>query len=354
MMLEAAKKIMKNAQISKRKSHWLLFLIQMTFFFVCMMPGNSFLLAQAVSIPNAQGQIWKQYDVTPYTSRFPQMSHPEAAITDWILMETGFEIWHSEVPAMLNVTRNSVNVYHTPQVQVLVESVIQRFTNVDPMGHQFRVRVFTVNTPYWRQKIGSRMTPIPSFSMGSQAWTVSPEDLQAITEILEKSPGFVSHAAEAKVVPNGQRLELNWVRTRRYTRNFFTSPGSGKSPEAEEVLLDDGFSFELMPLVTVDGALVDAQIKFQVNHLDRFLPMVVTPPGALSRSTEKIEVPLVGQFRFRERYRWNTENALLVSPGLTPPLTSTGEGVSPGLLNTTQRVETLILIEYRREHNSSY
>ncbi|MBQ6108868.1 MAG: hypothetical protein IJK97_11720 [Thermoguttaceae bacterium] len=316
-------------------------------FFALIFPAVLF--AQNVNIPDSYGQVWKQYDISAYTSRFPQMSRPESAVADWILMETGFEAWHSEIPAMLNVTKNSVNVYHVPQIQVQVESVIQRFVNVDPNIFQFRVHIFTVTTPYWRQKIGNHLIPVPSFSMGSQAWMVPPENAQPLQEILKSAAGFVNHGMEEKVVPNGQRMEINLVRTRRYTRNF-ASPSYGKTPKPEEVLLDDGFSFELMPLVTMDGGLVDAQIKFQVNHLDRLLPMNITPAGEVTRNTERIEVPQVGQFRFRERYRWNTENALLVSVGLTPPLTSTGEGSTPSLLGASPRVETLVLVELKRNY----
>ena len=325
------------------------------FFFIlfCFSWGTQILNlhAQTVSIPNDRGQIWKQYDISQYTSKFPGMSNPESAVMDWILMETGFEIWHSEIPAMLNVTRTSVNIYHVPSVQVSVENLIQDFINSDPLAHQFRVRIFTVNMPYWRQKIGNRLTPIPSFSMGSQAWTVAPEEIKAVLEILQKTPGFVNHASDVANIPNGQSMQLNWIRTRNYVRNFFVRSGIQQKDEA---LLDDGFSFELMPLLRMNGSTIDAQIKFQINHLDRWIPMNIDVHGNSSRITEKINVPIVGQFRFRERYQWNREYALLVSPGLTPPLTSTGETPSGALLNTTQRVETLILIEYRKADSVSY
>ncbi|MBE6425817.1 MAG: hypothetical protein E7029_07525 [Planctomycetaceae bacterium] len=312
-------------------------------------------LAQTqTGLPNQHGQIWREYDISAYTAHFPQMSRPEAAVMDWILMETGFEVWHSEIPAMLNVTRNSVNVYHVPQVQLQVENVVQRFTGIDPVSHHFRVWIFTVNTPYWRQKIGNRMTPVPSFSMGSQAWTIRPDDFRVVMDILEDSPGFVNHTVETKAVPNGQRMELKWVRTRRYARNFQMEDPEAGGLKTEEALLDDGFTFELMPLLSADGGLVDAQIKFQINHLDRFFPMNISSMTRSGRETEKIEVPLIGQFRFRERYRWNTEKFFLLSPGLTPPLTSTGEGNSLNLLNTTQRVETLILIETRQAGSSAF
>lgn len=334
----------------QRFQHSLHFFLALLFCFTFAVPFQN-TRAQTVNLPNDRGQIWKQYDISKYTSKFPRMSNPESVIMDWILMETGFEIWHSDIPAMLNVTRTAVNVYHVPQIQTTVENLIQDFVNTDPLEHQFRVQIFTVNMPYWRQKTGNRLTPVLSFSMGSQAWTIAPEEMKTVLDILQKTPGFTNHASDLKSIPNGQSMRLSWLRTRNYVRNFFVRSGIQQKDEA---LLDDGFSFELMPLLRMNGSMIDAQIKFQVNHLDRFLPMNIDVPGVSSRSSEKINVPLVGQFRFRERYQWNTENALLVSPGLTPPLTSTGESSSGSLLNTTQRVETLILIEYRKIHSVPY
>ena len=75
-------------------------------FFALIFPAS--LAAQNVNIPDSYGQVWKQYDISAYTSRFPQMSRPESAVADWILMETGFEAWHSEIPAMLNVTNRTL------------------------------------------------------------------------------------------------------------------------------------------------------------------------------------------------------------------------------------------------------
>jgi len=309
--------------------------------------------AQTPALPNQHGQIWQSYDISAYTSHFPQMSRPETAVMDWILMETGFEIWHSEIPAMLNVTRNSVNVYHIPQVQLQVKDVVQRFIGIDPVSHHFRVRIFTVSTPYWRQKMGNLLTQVPSFSMGSQAWTIRADDLRSVLDILEDSPGFMNHTVETKAVPNGQRMELKWIRTRRYTRSVQTEVQAG-GEGTEGVLMDDGFTFEMMPLVSLDGGLVDAQIKFQVNHLDRLFPINMTKYTKIGKETEKIEVPLIGQFRFRERYRWNSEKIFLLSPGLTPPLTSAGEGSSLNLLNTTHRIEPLILIEVRQTGGAGF
>ena len=304
----------------------------------------------AVSIPAEHGQVWKRYDILPYVTKISNTSTPERAIQDWILLETGFDVWHSEIPAMLNVTPTTVNVYHTPEVQAQVASVIQRFVNVPPLEHQFRVQIFSVPTPGWRAKMTARMVPISSASAGTQAWNVLPEDLRSVMDVFQKTTGFQSYQGDAKIVPNGQPMRIEFSRDRSYTRNFYIRPTSGKGPQPEDALFQDGFSFELMPLVAVDGIQVDAQIKMQINHLDRFYQTAVPVPGELSGyGSRRVEVPQIAQFRFRERYQWNTKGALLISLGLTPPPVSTGESATTfTILNTTQRVETFLLIEYRR------
>ncbi|MDO4571217.1 MAG: hypothetical protein Q4D38_12590 [Planctomycetia bacterium] len=302
-----------------------------------------------MSIPAEHGQIWKKYNILPYTSRVTNSATPQRAVQDWILLETGFDIWHAEIPAMLNVAPDCVNVYHTPEVQKQIEGVIARFVNVDPMVHQFRVSVFSVGSPLWRQKIPAGVEPIRSESLGSQAWVVLPDALRSLLEIFRAQHDFVNHTAETRLLPNGQPMRIYLARQREYTRDVFSPVGSGKPPQPELVRFDDGFGVEVMPLVSIDGLYADAQIKMHVNHLDRVISMRIVPLGSVGKvQSEEIETPVVGQFRFRERYQWSLENSLLVSVGITPPLTSAGSVSGLNLLNSTKRVETLVLIEYRK------
>ncbi len=39
--------------------------------------------------PNEAGQVWREYDITPYTARVTSTNRPEQAIIDWVLRETG-------------------------------------------------------------------------------------------------------------------------------------------------------------------------------------------------------------------------------------------------------------------------
>lgn len=48
------------------------------------------------TLPNDGGQIWREYDITPYTLHVTSTNRPEQAIVDWVLRETGYDAWHSD------------------------------------------------------------------------------------------------------------------------------------------------------------------------------------------------------------------------------------------------------------------
>ncbi|MFM9118028.1 MAG: hypothetical protein ACKOU6_17910, partial [Planctomycetota bacterium] len=65
-------------------------------------------------LPNSQGQIWREYDISPFTLRAKGIEKPERAIVDWVLRETGTEVWFSEPLGILNANASTLRVYHTP------------------------------------------------------------------------------------------------------------------------------------------------------------------------------------------------------------------------------------------------
>ncbi len=78
-------------------------------------------------LPSDQGQVWREYDISPYTARVTTTKRPEQAIIDWILRETGYEVWHSEPFGILSATPRTLRVYHTPQMQAVVADIVDRF-----------------------------------------------------------------------------------------------------------------------------------------------------------------------------------------------------------------------------------
>ena len=299
------------------------------------------------------GQIWHTYDISRYTSQINTLKKPETAVLDWILLETGFETWHSEIPAMLTVTPTEVRVFHVPAVQQKVADVVTRLVGVNPNQHSFQVQLFTVNSPNWRQKFTKELTPIPSRTPGSQAWDIAAEDLRGVVKMFESQTGFSRLSTQMATVPNGQAQVITLSRNRTYTRSYIAGQGFGKTPEADEITFDDGFSFEYMPLLSVDGGTIDIQLKCQINHLERFISLYLTPAGGLEKKDDrKISLPVIGQYRFRERYQWDSGKSLLVSLGFTPQPMPSGSDSRPGIpgLGAESRMEMLVLIEYRNRN----
>ena len=60
------------------------------------------------------------------TARVTSTNRPEQALVDWVLRETGYEVWHSNVVSMLSADARTLKVYHTPEVQAIVGDVVDR------------------------------------------------------------------------------------------------------------------------------------------------------------------------------------------------------------------------------------
>ena len=80
------------------------------------------------------------------------MVKPEQAIIDWILRETGTEVWFSEPLGILNASNTTLRVYHTPEMQAMVGDIVDRFVNSAASAYGFTLRVSTVGNPNWRAK----------------------------------------------------------------------------------------------------------------------------------------------------------------------------------------------------------
>src|SRR5207247_8699013 len=81
------------------------------------------------TLPQDHGQVWREYDIRPYTQRVTTTARPEQAIVDWILRETGYEAWHSDPVGLLSANHDVLRVYHTPEMQAVVADITDRFVN---------------------------------------------------------------------------------------------------------------------------------------------------------------------------------------------------------------------------------
>ena len=302
------------------------------------------------TLPSDAGQEWREYDITPYTARVTSTNRPEQAILDWILRETGYEAWHTQPLAILSIDSRRLSVYHTPQMHAVVQGVVDRFVNSEAESHVFGMRVVTLRSPDWRAKHHKVLHAVATQSQGIQAWLLAKEDAALLVADLRRRSDFQEHSTPHLMVNNGQSKQISATQSRNYMRNVILRPETGW-PGFEPQLgqFDEGFKLEFSPLLSIDGAVVDAVIRCDVDQVEKMLPVMIdVPTAAAPRQRQKIEVPQAVGTRLHERFRWPTEQVLLVSLGMGPaPVPDASGGISVPLLSGPPRAEMLIFVESR-------
>jgi hypothetical protein len=302
-----------------------------------------------VSLPNEQGQVWREYDITPYTVRVTSTNRPEQAIVDWILRETGYEAWHSEPLGVLSANRRSLKVYHTPQMHAVVSELVDRFVSSEAESQAFGMRVVTIGNPNWRAKVHSKLTPIPVQTQGIQAWLVYKEDAAWMLAELRKRTDFREHSSPHLLVNNGQSATVSATRPRSYVRDAVLQPNAWPAFTPDTAQFDEGFSLEFNPLLALDSRTVDAVLKCNIDQLEKLVPVALDIPSQVaSRQRTRIEVPQATHCRLQERFRWPVDRVLVVGLGVAPPPVPTDPhpllaGI-PGL-NAAPRADLLVFIE---------
>src|SRR6185369_6455936 len=116
---------------------------------------------------------------------------------------------------------------------------------------------------------------------------------------------------------SGQSEQLETRKTRTYSRTISWLPNSWPAYQVEPGSIEEGFLLELSPLLSVDGANIDAAIQCQLDQVERFIPVQVEVPVSQAQSKKiQIEVPQVVSWRLHERFRWPTDQVLILSCGV--------------------------------------
>ena len=300
------------------------------------------------TLPSDAGQEWRDYDIAPYTARVTTTNRPEQAIVDWILRETGYEAWHGEPLGLLSANRRTLRVYHTPQMHARVSEVVDRFVNSQAESQAFGMHVITMGSPNWRAKAHAMLRPVTVQSPGAAAWLVAKEDAAVLLADLRKRTDFREHSSPHLLVNNGQSSVITTTRPRNYVRNVATRPGAWPGFEPELGQIEEGFSLQFDPLLSLDGRSIDALIKCNVDQVERMIPVVLDVPTAVApRQRTKIEVPQVTSCRLHERFRWPTDQVLLISLGVVAsPSAKAVNPITAALpMGLSSRADLLVLVE---------
>ncbi|HEX2476514.1 MAG TPA: hypothetical protein VHK01_17305 [Lacipirellulaceae bacterium] len=305
------------------------------------------------TLPNDQGQVWREYDIRPYSLRVTTTARPEQAIVDWILRETGYEAWHSEPVGLLSANREVLRVYHTAEMQSIVADIVDRFVNSSASAYAFTLRVATVRNPNWRAKALTMMTPIPVQSPGVQGWLMAKENARLLLSELSRRTDYREYNSSQQLVNNGQSIVISTMRPRSYIRGALITQTVWPGYQPEMGTIEEGFSLEFSPLLAMDLTSADAVVKLRLNQIEKMLPVKLDIPTPVAPNQRiQIDVPQMTMSNLHERFRWPTDRVLLLSMGVvaTPgpskdnPITDAMTDAMP-MLKSPPRADALLFVE---------
>lgn len=302
-------------------------------------------------LPTDAGQEWRDYDISPYTLRVTTTNKPEQAVVDWILRETGVDTWHTEPLGFLVADRRTLHVYHTQEMHALVSDIVDRFVSSEAETQAFGIRVVTLSSPNWRAKSHALLRSVPVQSQGAQAWLLAKEDASLLLADLRRRTDFREHSSPHLLVHNGQSTVVSQLRPRNYVRNVTLSAQAWPGFVPDQAQIDEGYSLEFTPLLSLDGKTIDAVLKCHVDQVEKMVSVMVdAPTPAAPRQRTKIEVPQMSSVRLHEKFRWPTDQVLLVSLGVVASPTPTAASSLPtslSLTNPGSRSDLLLFVENR-------
>lgn len=299
-------------------------------------------------LPNSHGQQWREYDIKPYTSRVTSTERAEQAIVDWILVETGTDVWFSEPLGLLTASRDRLIVYHTPEMQRRVGEIVDRFVSSQAESHAFSLQLVTIGSPNWRNRALPLMQSVTVQAPGVDAWLLSKENAAILLGELRKRGDFRQHNSPDLVIHNGQSQTITRTRPRNYVRSLQQRNTTASSYELMMGQIQEGFSLQISPLLTMEKDKVDAVIKCHIDQVEKLVPVPVDIPTAFSqRQSTQIQVPQLVSWRLHERFQWPTDRVLLLSCGVvaTPSNERSGAFVLPNLLSNPRRADALLFVE---------
>lgn len=302
-------------------------------------------------LPNDQGQVWQQYDISVYTSRVKGTENPEQAIIDWVLRETGTEVWFKPPVGLLNVNSTTLSVYHTPEMQQLVADVVGRFVNGTQDAHVLGLRIAAVDNPNWRSGFLNRLRPVAVQSPGIDAWLLSKEDAALLLSELRRRADFREHSAPNLVYFNGQSQSISNLRPRMYVRAYQTRMQDNvwMGYDVQRGQIQEGFALQVSPLLSQDERTIDAVLKCSVDQVEKLVSVGVDLPGATGGSQRaEIQVPQMVSWRLHERFRWPANQVLLLSCGVVAspgPDRQTSLGIPNPFARGGSRADALLFVE---------
>jgi hypothetical protein len=305
-------------------------------------------------IPQDNGQIWREYDITPYTQgrKTPLGSPPEQVLIDWILRQTnGIVKWNAAPFGILTADSEKLYVYHTKEVQLIVADIVDRFVCQQLWNETCTLRIVSTTRPDWLSRGHSQLKPIPIATQGVQGWFMEKSAAQNLLAELSRRNDYkelipmqplIAHAVQHNVVVKKQR---------QYLRDVQPNPSIMNGYAEDRVTIEEGIGLSVLPLALLDGQNIAANIKLDVVQIERmFSTMIDVPTAANPRQRVQIESPQMAYFKLDEIVRFPKNKVLLLDLGTVPLPNTDGDSrnvladISRGI-NPARRGNVLVFIE---------
>ena len=313
-------------------------------------PGVTLVSHTMNQLPNKAGQVWREYDISPYTTQITSSKQPEQAVLDWVLRETGSEMWFTQPMGILNVDKNKLIVYHTPEIQAVVKGIVDRLVRTKGQVQTVDVNLITIKNPNWRSQAYTMLQPIEVKSPGVEAWLVSKENAAILIGQLSRRSDFEQHSSGRLTNHDGQSFSLDKTRPLQFIRGLRWTPGQAPGYQPLTTSINEGYKLQLSCLTTADNASIEAMIKCDVDQVEKLDDVSIAVPTASGAQQQvKIQVPQMTSWRLQERFRWPSDEVLVLSTGVvaTPnPDSQNGVFKLPGT-GGTKRADALLFIDYR-------
>jgi len=306
-------------------------------------------------IPQEHGQLWREYDITPYTRerRFPTGSPPpEQTVVDWILRQTGTNTWHTAPFGILTADTEKLFAYHTREVQLIVADTVDRFVCPQLWNEACTLRIVTTARPDWLNKGHSQLRPIKIASQGVQGWIVEKTVAQSLLADLGRRSDFRELIPPQPLITHGIQHNVVVKRQRQYLRDVQPNPSVLSGFAEDRVTLDEGVGLTVTPLAVLDGQNMDVNIKLDIVQIERMLTTTIDVTSATNaRQRFQLESPQIANFNLDEIVRFPKSMVLLLDLG-TVPLPNTLDDNSRNVLseiargvNPARRGNVLVFVE---------
>ena len=156
-------------------------------------------------------------------------------------------------------------------MQAVVADMVDRFVNSEAESHAFGLQVLTVGSPNWRSKAHRCCIPCRRSRKEFKPGWWPRKTLSLILADLRRRTDFREHSSPHLLVNNGQSTVVAATQSKNYTRDVAAEAGRWPGFEPQMAQLEEGFSLEFSPLLSVDGKTIDAVIKCNVDQVEKLI-----------------------------------------------------------------------------------